>query len=442
MPVFVRALADSITLTAVRLDGGDIVLQEKGDRYTISDDAIDDNSIISAILKTAQEAGDVRIVIDKTRGVNYGELEDAINDQGNFSFFGEGDHSKEDIVALFTNDNGVSGTWTDVGVDLATNESSSSSPTVIFPNPSAANACFFIMSSERIDGMDIQIVQAKNGGDSAIIEAEYHNGSTWIAVPSMAYTRKDPFIRKWVDNSFVDVGTISVWFSRPARASQNTTTINGITAYAVRYRISSGTIAAADITASRFRLHSNSSGFTNTGGRVSWGQARRAEMVTVPLDNIPSANGPALADVVVSSNVTLRGYVEHPNTPDSHILGQTIIEPWMDTSSGIKPSLTWKAIALGGNVMLKLTVTKVRESDVEDGTLTSEVVLATETITGFVADGINHTLFDRVDIQEMQVRDILVFKLERLGATDTNTGVVHRRRFGIGVYRCLDGMVL
>ena len=86
MPVFIRALTDNVTLTAIRLDGGDVVLQEKGDRYSISDEDIDDNLVVSEVIKTSQEAGTIRVVVDRNRGINYGALDDAINDQQNFKF--------------------------------------------------------------------------------------------------------------------------------------------------------------------------------------------------------------------------------------------------------------------------------------------------------------------------------------------------------------------
>ncbi len=431
---------NNVTLDGVSDLGKNVVLRA-GEKYPISEDIVSQTgTTILAELKEKKDSGDIKVHIIREKGRDYTAIDQYMEDRIDTFATGEGAPTSTIIAGVLLNTNIEAGTWSDITVPIiGADGASGGSAITIFPNPSATNASMFVGSLTPISGMDVQVRAAKNGGDSAVITAQYWDGSAWVDLRMMASDRKEPFTRRWVGSSmFSTTGAVSVWFDRNRTTSQVAKVLNGSASmYWVKFSIASGSIAASGITISRMRLHRNSTVFSATGARVNYGSARRGELFRVDLDKVPASDAAAVGNVSVSANVTVREAAVHATAVDTAIVGQMMIQPWMDVSSGITFGMVWKAVVATGTVKWRVTCVKVKDGATEGGALAEVSDLVTRTVPG--ANVVDKFIFARLDVSDLQSGDLVVIKVERVGTADTNAGAAHRREFQALMFRCVEG---
>jgi hypothetical protein len=160
------------------------------------------------------------------------------------SAFGGGDsHSRR--TAYLTNTNLEVGTWADITIQLKTGDASSAN---LFAAVAVGN-CFYVGADQQFPGLKVIMTTARVGGALLL---EYWNGSTWVSIPHLSSQADAPY-NQYAQRVFLRVQDEQIRFG--AITGWATKSLNGITKYWVRYRVTTAltTIPAAD----RVKVHTN-----------------------------------------------------------------------------------------------------------------------------------------------------------------------------------------
>jgi len=351
--------------------------------------------------------------------------------KGRASFMGEGAPFNRGVKAL-QNSNLEIGTWTDVSTN--SNSHVPGTTQALFGGV-AANRVYYVGADIKFYGLEVNVSTALVLG-SGTLQAEYWNGSAWTAVSVVAKKTMAPFTRR--GDSILEATEVqTLSFDAVIGLTWATKDLNSETKYWLRIKIATGPITT-DPVINWLELHTNSTRVHPDGTAEGLGSSRRSFKVPVSLNQTPAAGGPSSATLTMSANIAVSEAVEHPNGSDTYIIGELLIESWMDTSSGAIPHLEWKNTAGGtGDVDWKLTYALIKNTATEDVAHAD----ATETIstTPQAAGVLTKTDFTKIDIASLTPGDKMVFKAERLGNTDAYGDSVIRRAFWLDIREGMRG---
>jgi hypothetical protein len=293
------------------------------------------------------------------------------------SCFGEGD---SDVIGMkvFSNTNGIAGTWLDNTTAAASVDGSTFSP---FPGAGAEN-CFYIGNTLRIfKGIKLEdITPALVLGTGSIV-LEYWNGSAWTATPVME-TDADPPYGQRANNVFQETGNIQLRFGLMPGWVKNT--LNSVEAYWVRFRIV--TAVTSVFTSERCKCHTQRSEINRDGFIEYFGDAEQTRQI--PLSQLGSLTGFSASSAIIDTNPNTklqRLYVRRDNNKKDGSGSDFQMPRGLDTSKPITFHIIFGVTSPNtGDVENELFLTRLRGQggDVLDGTLFTRADSHIQTVGG------------------------------------------------------------
>ncbi len=322
-------------------------------------------------------------------------------------------------LSVFKNTDGEVGTWTDETTN-ATNFGASTTLDM-FDTVTTNNAIYF-GSTYRFYGLDAVVSTAGVLGIGDY-QFQYWNGASWAELKimvislgtSLSRRANQAFQTQENQSIYMDANIIDDWAEK---------TLNGESKFWIRVIITSDITTTPEI--NFVQVHSNSLKIFSDGGLSYLGRGRRRDFMPVDMSISPSSNAASSGNVSISANITESGLFLHPDGSDTSMIGEIIIGPSYDTSYGIVVYVDWKSDTSGGSVSWKLTSVLLTPGDTEAGAVTEYTETVTTSVGGS-ANVLKRSIFAPIDISDIIHSCKLVIKIERLGSTDTNTGIVTRR---------------
>lgn len=255
-----------------------------------------------------------------------GELHVGTYNQPTESAFGGGDSYVNGLKVL--TDDGTGTSFIDISSDVADPSITSS----LFQGTAVGNV-FYVGGDIPFYGKKADTVSAWGANDSANIAREYWDGSTWTDFNIMNAQSGHPYATT-AQNIFITAGSSQVRYGD--MSGWATTTVNSITAYWVRFRVTS--IISAIPTISLFKLHSSRTEINSDGYIEYFGKARVIKTLPWDLNLVrPASNSPDNRDTYVSDNLAV-GRVE--NRYSNGLVQRSGLNSYLpfdfDTSYGIK----------------------------------------------------------------------------------------------------------
>ena len=247
-------------------------------------------------------------------------------------------------MAVYTNTSGDSGTWTDVTA-AATDFGGAS---LAFPGTAAGN-CVYVGAPREFGGFFVIVDTPVAAGESALLSADYWDGSAWLPVKTMScgsappYTAFSTALFERAASEHVRLGRTPGWATR---------TVNGSDAlFWVRVCATGGLTAAPGFDQIKIHPHSfivGADGFTQFFGRAR-------EIRALPWkfsDSTPGVNAPANQDLYLGKSLEVGRSLNYFIKGEVDRIG--ILEPIpsdIDTSNPIKLQLGWSTTSANtGNV--------------------------------------------------------------------------------------------
>ena len=367
-----------------------------------------------------------REVKEETQGISIGRP-----GRGRASYQGEG-RPYTTGMSVYQNDNLEAGVWTDITADAVNHTPASTTPLL---GALILNTTVFIGGDRQFLGIDIKVDTALVLGGGAI-GVRFWDGAVWVDIPFSVRKLSVPYNRRR-NVPFQSVEIQSILFDPAIVATWVTKALDGNTKYWIMVYVSAGPITT-DAVINWIDLHPNSARYDIDGPVEYIGLGRRSFRLELPVARIPGANAPSNAAIIVSANITFDDICDHPDAADTYVSYEMMIESWMDTSSPIRPSIVWKRTLAGaGNADWKLTTALILSDDTEAvGHIDAN---QTKTTAAPAVDLRQVTAFDAIDISSLVPGDRVVFKLERLGSTDTLGVSVYRREFFVEMREAYRG---
>ena len=277
------------------------------------------------------------------------------------SAFGGGDSHVRNMVC-FTNTNGEAGTWNDITSTLSVADASSAP---LFAGVGAAN-CFYVGAPYAFPGIKAAITTARSGGTVVL---EYWNGAAWTVISHLSSDANAPYAQ-YAQRVFLRVNSEQIRFGN--QPSWATKTLNGVSRYWVRYRITSAltTSPAAD----QIKIYPPGRTEINADGVVEYfGAAEPQRLMLWHRKMTEELDGfvPQDADVAVASGLTIKALRNRwqQGNKDGTVSFLTPLAG-LDTSRPIIFEAGWfKEVAGSGNVELQLDVVTVNPGSVFNGAL-------------------------------------------------------------------------
>jgi len=278
------------------------------------------------------------------------------------SAFGGGDsHSRN--VSYLTNTNLEAGTWNNITTQLKTEDGSSVN---LFAGVGVAN-CFYVGSEYEFPGLKTLTTTARSGGT---LVCEYWNGSAWVGIEHLSSDADAPY-DQYAQAVFARVNSEQIRFNTEAITGWATKSLNGITKYWVRFRV---TVAMTTSPASdRLKVHTNRTEINKDGTVEYFGAAQPVReliwhrKVMEEMDGFVQAN----LDVAIATNLTIAAL--NNRFQDGQKDGAVEIvhaPPGLDTSRPLTLEVGFYKVAAGsGDVELQADIVTINEGDVLDGTL-------------------------------------------------------------------------
>jgi hypothetical protein len=353
---YLRVVDDSGFTTHVRVEATDAVFaltngvfrEDKTDYNLSAEIAVQHSSVVP---------GDEAIQITA-------ELHVGSEDRPRESAFGGGDSHTRGMAAL-TNTNLEVGTWNDITSAIKDDDGSSAA---LFAGVGAGN-CFYIGGDQEFPGLKPEITTALGIGTGAVV-LEYWNGSAWTSIEHLSADADAPY-QQYAQRLFQRVSTEQVRFNTDGITGWATKTLNTITKYWVRVRITTAisTAPAAD----RIKLHTNRTEINSDGVVEHFGAAEPYRQLVWHRRLMEEMEGFAQPDsaIDIASGLSIKALQnrwQDGNKDGSVTTLQAL--PGLDTSRPLIYEVGWAPEASGsGNVELQLDVVTLNAGDVLDGTL-------------------------------------------------------------------------
>lgn len=282
--------------------------------------------------------------------------------QGRECAFGGGDsHTRK--IAYLRNTNLEAGTWSNVTTQLKDEDASSVD---LFPGTGIGNS-FYVGADYQFPGLKTLITTARVGG--ALI-LEFWNGSSWVSIPHLSSQADAPYAQ-YAQNVFTRTGSEQIRFGN--RTAWATKSLNGITKYWIRFRVSTAltTSPAAD----RIKAHTDRME-VNADGTPEWfGAAEPLRQLIWHRKLMEEMEGFAQpdwdVDIATTPTLSIRGLSNR--WQDGNKDGSTTFVhalPGLDTSRPLIYEVGWYKNAVGsGNVELQLDAVTVNPGNVINGAL-------------------------------------------------------------------------
>lgn len=363
-----------------------------------------------------------------------GELHVGTRTAPNELVVGAGDSHTEGLRVW--SDSTGAGAWTDQS-DAAASASGSTYQT--FGGGTAIGAVDYIGGDTPFPGVKLATAQVPVPGSGLTIAREYWNGSAWVDFKQCVVDADWPHEQR-ADNVGTVIGSEQLRFG-PGLAGMPgwaQTSVNGVTKYWIRYRITGGSITTPGLV-EQVKLHTsrwecNATGFTEYFGNgryekdipgVHWGNRHTAIGLT-----------PAARNITFSSNV---GLVYSGNrlvhTTVDGIGGEFTIPKGLDTSQDVDVSVLWyPEDNTAGDVQLQFNAAQIRVGDTLDGSITDEQETTTETVAINTYQVLRKTTF-MIDVQRTVPGEVVAFVLRRNTAGNTySNGITLATLRATGVY--------
>jgi hypothetical protein len=302
------------------------------------------------------------------------------------SCFGGGDSHTRGMAAL-TNTNLEVGTWNNITTQIKDEDATSAS---LFAGVAVAN-CFYIGGDVQFPGLKPTVTTARSGGALVL---EYWNGTAWTQIPHVNCDANAPY-GQYAQDAFSRVQNDQIRFGTAAITGWATKSLNGITKYWVRYRVTTAltTSPAAD----RVKLHTNRTEINGDGIIEHFGAAEPVRQLlwhrSLMEELVGFAQPDSQIDIATGLSIkALNNRWQNGNKDGSTTLLQAL--PGLDTSRPLVYVVGWAPEATGtGNVELQLDIATVNPGDVLDGTLPYTAQLS-QIVTGpFTAYTLQTTQF-------------------------------------------------
>lgn len=287
------------------------------------------------------------------------ELHVGSEDRPRESAFGGGDSHTRGMAAL-TNTNLEAGTWADITAQLRDDDASSAT---LFPGVAAGNT-FYIGGDSQFPGLKPEVTTALAIGTGALV-LEYWNGTAWVAIEHLSCDSNAPY-GQYAQAVFQRVNTEQIRFNTEAITGWATKSLNGITKYWVRFRITTAitTAPACD----RIKLHTNRTeinadgvveyfGAAEVQRQFVWARGLMWELVGFAQPN---------SDIPIATGFSIKGFEnrwQNGNKDGSAATVQAV--PGLDTSRPLIYEVGWTPEATDvGNVELQLDVVTLNAGNV------------------------------------------------------------------------------
>jgi hypothetical protein len=300
------------------------------------------------------------------------------------SAFGGGDcHVRG--VSFLTNTNLEAGTWADITATLRFLDASS---TNLFAGLTVGN-CFYAGGDYEFPGLECIFTAARVGG---AVVLEFWNGAAWIEIPHLSSDADAPYAQ-YAQRVFLRTGIEQIRFGE--RSSWATKSLNGITKYWVRFRVTTAltTSPAAD----QVKVHTDRTEINADGVLEYFGVAEPVRPLIWHRGLLEELEGFAQpdADIDIASGFSIKAIAnrwQNGNKDGSATFLAAL--PGLDTSRPLIYEVGWAPEDTGaGNVELQLDVVTVNPGDILDGTLAYTRQLS-QVVTGpFTAYALQVTQF-------------------------------------------------
>lgn len=333
--------------------------------------------------------------------------------------FGEG---ASNVIGMYVYSYDGVGVWVD---NTAAARSSSGSTFSLFQDTGVGNIAYVGCDYKNFNSIKTETTVAMVLG-TGVVETEYWDGAAWTAVRHMVTEANHPH-EQYRDGLFTRVQADQVRFDfDELSANAQATSVNGTTAYWIRFQITSDITAVP--TLERIKLGTNRVKINPDGTSEFFGKSQvqrtfwsgTGQSLSSPSGGV---NAPNDFDVTVSRNVSYRQQLSSfPNGSDTRSAGTMIPVPrGLDTSRTVTCRIAFTTDGVDANaVQWDLYVAPVSIGDVI-GALTEVLHSNTSTPTGATVAGQVWEVEFPVDVQHLANGDFIAFSLWRKGATDTNT---------------------
>lgn len=329
-----------------------------------------------------------------------GTLSVGSQDFPSHTFMGQGRPSVIDMAVL-SNSNGEAGVWVD---NTATAVSASGSTFSLFQGTGVNQAAYF-GRDEPFGGVKVDVVTALIIG-AGVVEAEYWNGATWASLPFMV-TDADSSYAQYARLAFQRANLEHIHFG--STTSWATRTLNGITKYWVRFRITTAITTIPILESVRIN---NDTTVVHDDGFLTYLGAARPSLPRVwhrnLLDDI-SGSSPVTATINISTNIVLNALSARfaDNAIDAR--GALIqIPTGIDTSFPLTLQVFWYATANTGNLELQIDYAFRTLGQVFDGTAPqttlSQIIAVPGTSLTLVQTDFTIPILDRVPGDFLAIR--------------------------------------
>lgn len=305
-------------------------------------------------------------------GINVaGEFVVGRYDEGADSIFGEGDDHVVGMSVL-SNSNGEAGAWVDNTTDASTGV------TYALLQGTGINQSAYFGGQVPFPHIDVNVQTAQVTGGGGAVTWEYWNGASWVFLPVMASDAEQPV--QYAQEAFTRVAHEHVRFG--STTGWATRSLNGITAYWVRYRVTApiSTAPAGGLT----KLGTSHAAFGEQGAPEYFGEAEPERQVLTSRQIQYSVAGsvPASLNVAYSPNITL--VYTNNRLADGAVDAFGFVLPvpvGLDTSKRLRLSIVWMQDnnSAAGNVEFI-----VRYAQSPDGAIVNGALAETE-VTAVVA---------------------------------------------------------
>jgi len=278
------------------------------------------------------------------------------------SCFGGGDSHVRGMAAL-TNTNLEGGTWNDISTELRDDDASSAA---LFAGTAVGN-CFYFGGDVEFPGMKVEVTTALSGG---AVVLEYWNGSAWVSIHHMSTDASSPY-GQYAQLVFQRVNPEQIRFGTQDISGWATKSLNGITKYWVRFRVTA--LLTAIPACDRAKLHTNRTEINSDGVVEYFGAAQPVRQLSWHRKVMEELEGFAQpdADIDIASGFSIKGKAnrwQNGNKDGSATLLQAL--PGLDTSRPIVYVVGWAPETTDtGDVEVQLDVVTVNAGSVLAGAL-------------------------------------------------------------------------
>ena len=353
-----------------------------------------------------------------------------------------GESTSQEDFFVFTNDNGEIGTWADESA-VAKNPVG----TFTLPGLGVGNAIYFGSTDERFGALQLAVQTPKIEGPG-ILEHQYWDGGSWVQTPQMTHKLTPPYDRH-ADETMTVAEYQTVQVDQEVMAGTTgwaKKLLNGENAFWHRFIVTTAPITQAPLLR-RARLQQSLCIRDQYGKRLAHGSGREQVRELLSDYRLPAAGGPTLITKPLSPNISVYEPIEHPPGADTELTLEWLLDSKLDTASGVGVGVLWAPTTGNlGNVLWRLISLKIRKAtlgsynpSIVDGVSIPDVIDNKIVAVGGVADLVQVTLFDKIDVQKFSFGDKLVLSLRRIGTGDTYLDPVHRLGVWVTYHKAFGG---